>query len=201
MQPSGEKVPLMARICYHAGLVGLGLAALGLAGLVAGCGSTAPRDSSCGNPAYTFTLAGGRQVFAGDCPGYVFGPPSAVTVRRGETFTVTPGDAASSYLLPVPQPTGPAVVVVSTHRNPHAGTRATYRAAQPGSVLLMVYHQTFCWPPMPQLGEPLSRYRRQSQAVKQVFLSRYRRARRAWNREVAQQKPRNCPALAVRVIG
>ena len=91
----------------------------------------------------TFTFPNAGQSAVGDCAGLLWPTPTVETVRRGETFTMTPGDP--SY--PVPQPTGPAVVIVSTQRTAHAGTRATYRAVQPGRVLLMIYHPTFCAPP------------------------------------------------------
>jgi hypothetical protein len=108
--------------------------------------------SSCGTPFYTFTLPGGRQVSNGDCPGYLYPKPPALTVRRGETFTVTPGDAAMG-VPPVPRPNGSAVVVLSLHRTPHAGTRATYRAVAPGrSQLLVPEYRRFCSATEPKLG-------------------------------------------------
>lgn len=164
----------------------IGSVALGFAGLVAGCGASAPRVNSCGSPAYTFTFPSGRQVLAGDCPGYLSGPPHLVTVRRGETFTLKTGNAAIPVGPPVPRPNGRAVVVISVHRTPHQGTTATYRAAKAGRTVLVVRHETFCLPPAPQQGEPLRRYRRAEQAQKLAL---------------EHPKPRNCPALAVRVIG
>ena len=162
--------------------------ALGLAGLVAGCGSSAkaPSPSMEGPLPYTFTLPGGRHVAAGDYPGYVAAPPPVVTVHSGEIFTMTPGNVASAYTPPVPRPNGPAVVVVSTQRTPHAGTRATYRAVEPGRALLVIHSATFCLPAAPQQGQPVRVYRREERAQRSAL---------------EHPQPRDCPALAVLVTG
>jgi hypothetical protein len=131
----------MARISHWTALV-----ALGVGGLAAGCGSAGrspPQHvSMCGSPVYTFTLADGKHVGNGDCAGYLFAKPPSLTVRRGETFTLTPGNSAGVGVPPVPRPSGPAVIVLSTQRTPHAGTRATYRAVRAGRALLLVPHHT-----------------------------------------------------------
>ena len=187
----------MARLAHWIALAVLS----GLAALLAGCGASSPRVYSCGPPAYTFALPGGEQASSGDCPLCVSAPPPAVTIRRGQSFTMTPGDVASPDTPPVPRPNGPEVVVLSLRRTPHAGTRATYRAVEPGRALLVVHQATFCLPPGPKLGEPLGRYRRQTAAVKRRFLRRYRQEEQAQNRAREHPEPRNCPALAVRVTG
>lgn len=134
------------------------VALAGLAALAAGCGgSGAPEVNMCGNPPHHFALSGGSQVVSGDCPGYPLPKPPAVTVRRGETFTMTPGNSAIG-VPPVPQPNGPAVVVVSLARTPHDGTMATYRAAQPGRALLLVPHyRQLCLDPKLGCSQPPSR--------------------------------------------
>ena len=121
--------------------------ALGLVGLVAGCGTSAPRVTSCGIP-YIFTLSTGRQVLSGDCAALILPRPPAVTVRRGDTFSVMIAHEQSGALdLPVPQPDSPAVQLVSLE---HA--RATYRAAQTGRALLVAYHTEFCLGIDPKVG-------------------------------------------------
>ena len=119
--------------------------AIALAGPIVGCGTAAQGVSNCGPPVYTFTLADGKDVSNGDCAGYLLSKPPAVTVRRGETFTLTPGNSAGVGVPPVPRPNGREVVVVSLRRTPHAGTMATYRAVTLGRALLLVpNHRELC---------------------------------------------------------
>lgn len=168
--------------------------------LAAGCGTRVARVSSCGNPAYTFTLPGGRRVSAGDCAGYLSGLPQVVRMRPGETFTLRTGDAAIPVGPPVPLPNAPAVRIISIHRTPHRGATATYRAIQPGRAMLVVRHETFCLPGPPHLGQSVGRYRRQSKVAKRPFLRRYRQEEQA-QKQALDSRPRNCLALAIEVTG
>jgi hypothetical protein len=137
--------------------IGLGALA-GVAGLAAGCGSAERVSvSTCDSPVYTVTLQDGSRVVDGDCAGYLLQKPPRVTVRPGETFTLTPGDSAGVGVAPVPRPSGPEVVVVSLHRTPHDGTMATYRAARPGRARLLVpHHRELCQGRTGPVGCPIA---------------------------------------------
>ena len=138
----------MARFPRWIALVVLG----GLAVVAAGCGGFhTPYVTSCGYP-YVFTLPDGHQVVSGDCPGLVLPKSPAVTVRRGQTFSVVISrDAGDGQKLvyPVPQPSGPSIEVVSKDQ---ASGRVTYRAAQPGRVVLVAHHTRFCLGIDPKVG-------------------------------------------------
>jgi hypothetical protein len=129
----------MARSARWIALVVLG----GLAGLAAGCGTTT-RVNNCG-PAYTFSF---HQFVSEGCGGVIPTKPPAVTVHRGETFSVQITSEQSGALdFPLPQPTGPAVQLLSLDH----GT-ATYRAVQTGRALLVAYHTQFCFRIDPKVG-------------------------------------------------
>lgn len=118
--------------------------------VVAGCGASAQGPSAsaqgpsaCGSPPYTLTLPNGPRVLSGSCSGLLPPKAPAVTVRRGETFTVMTGDAMIG-VPPVPRPSGPAVVVSVVRPRDHA-TMVIYRAVQSGHVVLVVpNYRQFC---------------------------------------------------------
>ena len=173
------KSDFVARFSRWSALVSL----VPLALLLGGCGRAAVQVTSCGFP-YTFSLPGGRQVLSGACPGFLYPDAPAVTVRRGETFSVViTSDLGRGRSLPVPRPNGPAVQILSRDN-----ATVTYRAVQAGSASLIAHHTPFCIPlePPPVTG---------------IFRARYFRERAAFNLALEHQKPHTCPALVVRVIG
>lgn len=136
----------MARFPHWIALVVLGVLAAG----AAGCGGFhTPYVTNCGYP-YVFTLPDGHQVVSGDCPGLVLPKPPAVAVRRGETFSVLIAhDQGDGLVVPVPEPSGLSVEIVSEDQ---ASGRVTYRAAEPGRVVLVAHHTRLCLGIDPKVG-------------------------------------------------
>ncbi len=118
---------LPTRVRIEVTVVALCLAA---AAALAGCGgslkaastptgseSSPVNATTCGTP-YTFTVDG-RKVPAGSCAGLLPRRPPAVTVDRGDRFSLKISGTANgtrvTRAFPVPKPTGTAVVISEEH--------------------------------------------------------------------------------------